>query len=73
MYSIIASLEFFKRSGITPIYVTHSIRELWTRSLSPTKRLYLSQGIKVRVTYRLTLAIEPIELNELKDTLVALW
>ena len=73
MYSIIASLEFFKRSGITPIYVTHSIRELWTRSLSPTKRLYLSQGIKVRVTYGLTLAIEPIELNELKDTLVALW
>ena len=73
MYSIIASLEFFKRSGITPIYVTHSIRELWTRSLSPTKRLYLSQGIKVRVTCGLTLAIEPIELNELKDTLVALW
>ena len=73
MYSIIASLEFFKRSGITPIYVTHSIRELWTRSLSPTKILYLSQGIKVRVTCGLTLAIEPIELNELKDTLVALW
>ena len=79
MYSIIASLQFFKRSGITPIYVTHSIRELWTRSLSPTKRLYLSQGIKVRVTCGLTLAIEPIErktnkeLNELKETLVALW
>ena len=79
MYSIIASLQFFELSEVTPIYVTHNIRELWTRRLSPTKRLYLPQGIKVRVTCGLTLAIEPIErktnkeLNELNETLVALW
>lgn len=45
----------------------------------PNKKTLLAPRYKVRVTCGLTLAIEPIErktnkeLNELNETLVALW
>ena len=37
IYSEIATLHFFERSGIAPICVTDSIRAVWTRSLSAAK------------------------------------
>ena len=37
MYSKIASLQIFERSGIALICITDSIRAVWTRRLSATK------------------------------------
>ena len=45
MYSEIASLHFFERSAVALIYVTDSIRAVWTRNLFVTKivsQLHLS-------------------------------
>ena len=47
IYSEIATLHFFGRSGIAPICVrTDSIRAVWTQSLSTAKNLFGTVSIR---------------------------